>query len=172
MNLLRVVGLPFLLLASFHAAAIEEGDISFPTSASLPPDTMQALRAWPESGKYALRSDINPYFIQGDFNGDDRIDTAVLVTEKSTGKKGIAVVHGPGAIYLLGAGHDVDDRGDDYSWLDAWYTFPRGGVEQGMGEDAAPPVLSGDALMVMKTESASALIYWSGTGYRWYQQGD
>ena len=161
-----------LLLASSSAWAIDASDIAFPASESLPPDAMEALRAFPESNRYALRDNVNPYFLQGDFNGDGRLDTAVRVAEKATGKVGIAVVHGPGDVHLLGAGREIDDRGDNYDWLDAWYAFPKGGVEQGMGEEGTPPKLVGDALMVIKTEAASALIYWTGKEYAWYQQGD
>ena len=49
--------------------------------------------------------------------------------------------------------------------------FHRGPVGKG-ADGKAPPKLRGDALMVIKTESASALIYWNGTRYAWYQQGD
>ena len=171
MNLFKATGF-VLLLASSNAVAVDENDISFPTSASLPPRTMETLRALPGSNKYALRANINPYFLQGDFNGDGKIDTAVLVKEKATGKDGIAVVHGPGEVHLLGAGQDNGGRGDNYDWLDAWYTFPKGIVDQGIGAEDSPPKLIGDALMVIKTESASALIYWTGKDYKWYQQGD
>jgi hypothetical protein len=34
------------------------------------------------------------------------------------------------------------------------------------------PLLCGDALLVEKTEAASALIYWNGKRYVWSQQGD
>jgi hypothetical protein len=27
-------------------------------------------------------------------------------------------------------------------------------------------------LLIFKTETASAILWWTGTGYRWYQQGD
>lgn len=171
MNRLRIAGL-LALLACPPAGAIDDSDIAFPTSASLPPDAMQALRAFPGTDRYALRANLNPYFLQGDFNGDDRLDTAVMIREKSTGKDGIAVVHGPGDVHVLGAGRDTGGRGDNYDWLDAWYVFQRGPVDQGIGEEATPPRLVGDALMVIKTEAASALIYWNGKHYEWYQQGD
>lgn len=171
MNLLHA-GSFVLLLASTTALAVDGDDISFPTSASLPTDVMRALRAFPGSSRYALRENINPYFIQGDFNGDRKIDTAVLVKEKATGKDGIAVVHRSGPVFILGAGNDTAGRGDNYDWLDAWYTFPKGIVDPGVGEEGTPPKLIGDALMVIKTESANALIYWTGKDYTWYQQGD
>jgi hypothetical protein len=161
-----------LLLASTRAAAVAESDIPFPTSASLPPDALAALRDHPASARCALRADINPYFVQGDFNGDDQLDTAVLIRETATGKDGIAVVHGSGDVHLLGAGRDIGNGGDDFDWLDAWYVFAEGTVQEGLGEEDSPPELLGDALMVIKTESASALIYWTGKDYAWYQQGD
>jgi hypothetical protein len=34
------------------------------------------------------------------------------------------------------------------------------------------PHLRGDALLVEKSEAASALIYWNGKRYVWSQQGD
>jgi len=44
-------------------------------------------------------------------------------------------------------------------------------VEQGADGKTAPK-LPGDALIVNKTESACALIYWDGKRNDWYQQGD
>jgi hypothetical protein len=32
--------------------------------------------------------------------------------------------------------------------------------------------LRGDALLVAKREAASALVYWDGKSFRWYQLGD
>lgn len=45
-------------------------------------------------------------------------------------------------------------------WMRGTY-IPRGAVDQGVGEDH-PPTLKSDALMVVKTECASALIHWTG----------
>jgi hypothetical protein len=44
-------------------------------------------------------------------------------------------------------------------------------VSRGASGDAAP-TLRGDALWVEKSESASALVYWSGDRFEWYQLGD
>jgi hypothetical protein len=61
--------------------------------------------------------------------------------------------------------------GDDFSWLDHWFTFTKDRVLPG-ADGSAPPTLRGDALWVEKSESASAVIYWSGSKFSWYQQGD
>ena len=72
-------------------------------SASSPPSG--AIRDVPDAAKKALTNGIigknyellfrmNPSYLEGDFNGDGKIDTAALVKERSTGKPGIAIVHG------------------------------------------------------------------------------
>lgn len=161
------------LLAGPVASGVDESDVSFQSLSSVPPAALMALRSFPRSNLYALRARINPFLIQGDFNGDEIPDTAVLIVERTTGKQGIAVVHGgTSEVHIIGAGQNTNDRGDNYAWMDAWYSFPKGPVSPGAEEGEPGPTLLGDALMVIKTESASALIYWTGTRYGWYQQGD
>jgi hypothetical protein len=65
----------------------------------------------------------------------------------------------------------MNDPRYDFNWMDAWQIYPKGPVEKGVGE-GNPPVLKGDAILAIKTESANGLIYWTGAAYRWYQQGD
>jgi hypothetical protein len=141
-------------------------------ASSLPPSLGDFLAAETVLEPYRLSAHINPYYLQGDFDGDSRTDTAVLVRQKATGKAGVLIVHGvTGLSFVLGAGQHFGNGGDDFSWMDAWRVYPRGPV--GMGADETdPPLLRGDALMVIKTESASAIVIWTGTEYAWYQQGD
>jgi hypothetical protein len=116
---------------------------------------------------YALTTRINPYFLQGDFNGDGRLDIAVLIEQKRTMQQGIAILHaGSMTPIVVGAGREIGNGGDDFSWLDAWSIQAR----DTRGKTA--PALRGDALLVQKLESASGLIYWDGRAYQWRQQGD
>jgi hypothetical protein len=115
---------------------------------------------------------MNPSSLEGDFNGDGKKDVAVLVKERSTGKLGIAIVHGTtGRVTILGAGIGIGNGGDDFEWIDSWqvYSKTRGGRA---AAETSIPHLRGDALLVEKTEAASALIYWNGKRYVWSQQGD
>lgn len=170
---MRKTALATVLLAmAGTCAAIDADDLGYPASESIPPYVMEALRKLPNANALALSASINPCYLQGDFNGDQRLDSAVLVREKSSGKTGIAVIDGASArVSLLGAGHELPDSGDDFGWMDAWYVFPKSSVGQGATDDA-PPELRGDAIMAIKTESASGLIYWNGKRFAWYQQGD
>jgi hypothetical protein len=123
------------------------------------------------SARYILTYHVNPMILFGDFDGDHRTDVAVLVRDPKTGKVGIAVARQAGGVDVLGGGVAFGNGGDDFRWLDRWYTFTRGPVEPG-ADQAAPPTLTGDAIWVEKGEAASAVVYFTGKAFAWYQQGD
>jgi hypothetical protein len=159
-------------VTALSASAAGPDDLPFPLSSSLPPSVLRVLENDKRAERYALVAHLNPFYLHGDFNGDRRTDTAVLVKNKDSGKLGIAIIHsGANSAVILGAGRKFGNGGDDFRWMDAWHLYPRAPVSRG-ADERPPPTLSGDALMVLKTESASALIYWTGKRYAWYQQGD
>ena len=123
--------------------------------------------------RIALSDRLENRFLEGDFNGDGKDDLAVLVTDADRRKSGILILfRDQSKAVLIGAGVPFGNGGDDFSWMDVWSVYPKGRrVEQGAG-GSAPPALRGDALLVEKSESASALIHWNGKAFRWYQQGD
>ena len=138
---------------------------------SVPPAIRAAISSGPLGKTHEISFHINPFYLRADFNGDGLVDHAVLVKHRASGKMGIAMVHGGSTrVVLLGAGTQFDG-GDDFDWLDWWYVHPKGLVERGVGERRALRLRS-EALHVGASESASGLIYWNGTSYRWYQQGD
>jgi len=122
--------------------------------------------------KYDLSFHVNPSYLEGDLNGDGKMDAAVLVKERSTGKLGIAIVHDTtGKVTILGAGIGIGNGGDDFEWMDSWQVYSKTRAAHAAGEINVPH-LRGDALLVEKSEAASALIYWNGKRYVWSQQGD
>ena len=121
---------------------------------------------------YDVSFDLIPSYLQGDFNGDGNIDVAVLVKQRATGKLGIAIVHGGmGKTTILGAGTAIGNGGDDFAWMDSWQLYAKNRAAHAASETNVLR-LRGDALLVSKTEAASALIYWNGKAYVWLQQGD
>lgn len=160
----------FLVLA--RSDRIAGAEINFVTLASLPPALRESFEKSPQAKGHAFSAHVNPFYLHGDFDGDGQQDTAVLIKERATGKIGMAIFHGKAnRLVIVGAGRDLGNSGDDFSWLNAWHVFRRGTLGQG-ADGKPPPKLRGDAIMVIKTESASALIYWDGKRYGWYQQGD
>jgi hypothetical protein len=112
---------------------------------------------------YAVSTHLEPAALSGDFDGDGRTDVAVLVARRATGARGIAFLHaGSPHAWVVGAGHELGNGGDDFSWMDAWSVQPRGRVAGQRGE----------AVLVEQREAASALLYWDGAAWRWHQQGD
>jgi len=138
-----------------------------------PPDIPEVIDRAIANGsiakKYELSHRLNPFYLRGDFNGDGKIDVAVLVKQRSTGKTGIAIINGPtDEVTVLGAGTAIGNGGDDFEWMDSWETYAKGRTANG----TRVPKLRGDALLVSHSEAASALIYWNGRRYVWLQQGD
>ena len=171
MRLLQVLALTsYLVFGTALGASNEKTDsVALP---SIPPGVLEALGKAGVAAKFSISTHVNPFYIQGDFNGDRKLDCAILVRNRASGKIGVAIVHmGKGNVSIIGAGTAFGSGGDDFAWMDAWYAYPRGKVSQGADEDS-PPKLKGDALLMKKTESASGLAYWGGTHYKWYQQGD
>jgi hypothetical protein len=115
---------------------------------------------------------VKPSFLSGDFNGDGKTDTAVLVKERSTGKIGIAIFDGrTGKMTILGAGIGIGNGGDNFEWMDSWQVYSKTRAANASPETKVS-CLRGDALLVEKSEAASALIYWNGKRYVWSQRGD
>lgn len=121
--------------------------------------------------KYEFAFHINPFYLRGDFNGDNRNDIAILIKEKSSGKIGIAIVHdGKRDVFIVGAGTSVGNGGPDFKWMDVWSVYPKGAVQS--PEETTLLKLKSEGLSVIKSESASGLIYWDGKKYKWYQMTD
>ncbi len=165
-RLKRIVGL-FILGASLASAAP-----AFTVVLDTLPEAV-ASRISALDGKYVISDRINPFYLRGDFDGDGRVDYAVLVTERSTGKRGaVVLLSSQLKPRILGAGTPVQygsKKWDDLNF-DSWRVYGKGKVDAGTGFDAPPG--KGELILVQKRESASGFFRWSGTQFTWVQQGD
>jgi len=122
--------------------------------------------------KYVYIFRINPMYLRGDFNGDNKPDVAILVKEKSSKKFGIIVIHfGSNDYFVLGAGEKIGNGGDNFHWMTNWAVKRKEEFGQ-KADDKPSPHLKAESIYVEKAESASGIIHWNGTTYSWYQQGD
>jgi hypothetical protein len=164
----RLLLFPAALLVSF-GTQLATGDEK---RQDIPQWVVQLFSAKHLDAQYDFVFALNPSYLSADFNGDGKIDVAVLVKQRSTGKLGIAMVHAViNNIVILGAGTPIGNGGDDFSWMDSWQVYSKARAAHAEGETGAP-LLRGDALLVGKSEAASASIYWNGKRYVWLQQGD
>lgn len=110
---------------------------------------------------------LNPFTWPGDFDGDGRLDFALLVRSMASNKEGIAIIFQAATKpVVLGAGVSFGNGGDDFSWLDLW------GVVEADGARQSPTTRGADGLRVAKQESASALIFIEDGKAIWQQEGD
>ena len=151
------------------STAAEPSDVGEALASNLPREFLAFLRTDPALDEYELLAKLNPYYLQGDFNGDGHSDMAIFLREKETGKTGLLIFHSETAEYfVLAAGTQFENRGDDFSRFDAWQVVPQSEVHQGADLTEAPPLLLGDALNLAVLESASGIIYFNGNNYAWY----
>ncbi len=170
--LLLIPGLLGLAAGALAATPSELADRAWLQEQNIPRWVRDVFAAKKLDGKYEFSFHLNPFYLRGDFNGDRIPDVAVLVKEKKSGKSGILIVHGTSKqSFILGAGQGFGNSGDDFSGINIWEVYLKGPVERGVGM-GPPPLLKGEALWVERAEAASALIYWDGKAYKWYQQGD
>ncbi|HET9277706.1 MAG TPA: hypothetical protein VFN95_05955 [Flavitalea sp.] len=138
----------------------------------LPEWSATALKSLKVESSYTLSDFINPYYLEADFNGDNKIDIAIAVEQVRTKKKGFVIIHQPGKNYfVVGAGNEFGNGGDDFTWMDIWKVYTDKTIGSGVGEKNPAP-LKAKAILVAKSESSSAVIYWTGNKYQWYHQGD
>lgn len=136
---------------------------------SLPDGCREILQSSSVVSKYQISDQLNPFYLEADFNGDQKIDAAVMLQEKSNQKSGIMIIHGGAKTFqVLGAGKEFGNAGDDFNWMDIWKVYR----QKQIGNKSKPTNLLGSGLWVEKSESASAIIYWDGKQYRWKQAGD
>ena len=136
----------------------------------LPQAAKTALKRLPD---LTLSCRLNPSVIKGDFDGDGRLDYAVLVTQKSSKKRGFLIAFASGRSVVAGAGTLVSYGTTAYADLnfDHWELHRKSQPVES-AEDQEPLSLHADALLVSYHETASGLFYWDGKKIRWYQQGD
>lgn len=123
-----------------------------------------AKSAWTivaKSRALAISSRIKPAILQGDFDGDGKIDIAVFVESAKSHQQGIVFLHqGTSRVFVVGAGTPLGNGGDDFEWMDSWSIKAHG------------PKSRSDAVLVSREGSASGLVIFANGRYRWKQQGD
>lgn len=123
------------------------------------------------TGRFEVIFELNPFYLRGDFNGDGAPDLAVLVRERASDKRGIAILHGGAAEpVIIGAGTPFRDG--DFRWMGVWKVFPQDLALLDEGRDLPADAAAPEGLFVEKPESASGVIYWNGRRYVWSQVGD
>lgn len=127
----------------------------------------------PKTDGLTILTDINPFYLRGDFDGDGRSDYAVQVRSGTDGT-GVLICAGNDSIFLLGSGINGGSRFSDME-RDAflaprWEVFTKeavGGLQR-FQSNVPRPVSSVKAeAIAMIWEDGISLIYWNGDKFRW-----
>lgn len=141
---------------------------------------LKAMIKFGLDSKYELSPFIKPTFLQSDFNGDNSIDCAALIREKSTKKVGILLIHSKDfKFYIFGAGKDFGNGSDNFDWLKIWKVYYDKTAYETQFDKASVDIigskimnLARPAIDVEDMEIAGGLIYWDGHKYIWIHQGE
>ena len=164
---MAVKALLALLLASLAggaAAQVESAPGAWPAWAESAWQTLASRQG------IARRTRLDPPMQTADFDGDGRVDIAVLVVHVASRKEGIAFLFRSRPGRVVGAGRPFGNGGDDFAWIDTWRVEPRSTARSARGGRNLR--LDGAGLVVGKESSASALIYLDSGRPRWRQYGD
>lgn len=118
---------------------------------------------------YEITDSINPYYFESDFNGDNTIDVVLFIKHKASNKLGIVIINGKtNTHFILGAGKDFG-MGDNMSWVKVWSIY-RDKIIHTLHDGQKEMNLKYPAIQIVKNDSISAYIYWSGKKYKTYCQ--
>lgn len=108
-------------------------------------------------------------------------DYAVIVENRATKHKGIAVAFSSvKQIKVLGAGGTrlrVGSEEDsylleDFDWMDARQVIQKQPLSRKELNEKVPAPMRGEGLLVEKTKSAGAIVFWDRTQFHCYQTSD
>jgi hypothetical protein len=134
--------------------------------------------------KYTISTFLQPSFLQADFNSDATQDIAVTVTEKTTNRKGILLIHNrTDAHFLFGAGISFGSGGNDFTWADKWMLYQKKTAQETRFDKTSGDItgsktrqLAHPGILIENHEDgaplAGGIIYWNGKTYSWIHQGE
>jgi hypothetical protein len=143
---------------------------------SEPPGLYDCVKRRNDPEQYVVSDKINPFYLRIDFDGDRKMELAVLIERVRDNKLGILICHSGGRSTILYAGVPVEDvggePGDDLreGGMDFWNVHT--GKIQKFVEAPPPPRKAGEAIEFGKSEAWSQGLYWTGKKYVAYQLGD
>ena len=144
-------------------------DTEFSNRSSAPEKLWELIKESGIQEDYALGiCGLNPWYLMGDFNGNGQYDFALLLRQRAgNNEQKLTVIWDSGKAVFL----DRDDK-LQYPSIEAWHIYPKYEKVLLGAEEGTPPILKGDGIMIYKLESSSSLVYWNGTRFTYYWQGD
>ena len=175
--------LRFLLILALATQGVSQLKYDRAIDWNLPETATKKLEANHIFEKYTLSDRVNPFYLRGDFDGDQKPDYAILMTNITSKKIVMVFCFSSRKNPTLVPRRDDEDKAhnrkpdddgaEDFSWMDAWQVLGRKQLTPNELKDSLPVGrMVGEGVEAIKTESASVLIYWDGSKFRYFQTSD
>lgn len=113
--------------------------------------------------KHIILDEFNPFYLEADFNGDKETDIAFFVENKIDHSKGVLIINkGKNVAYVIGAG-TTTEMGANLSWGKRWFVH-RDKYLSNNGKKKL--IIKYPAIQLMRSETSSLIIYWTGKKYK------
>ena len=127
----------------------------------------------PKAAGLEILSDVNPFYLRGDFDGDSKSDYALQVRSLSRGGTGVLICTGRSMVFLLGSGignSKFSDMEHDAFLAPQWDVFTKQDVldlrKYRTNVPRPVPTVRFEAI-AMIWEDGISLIYWDGREFKW-----
>jgi len=115
-----------------------------------------------------------PYYLRGDFDGDGIPDYAVVVRGRATKRDGVLVCTGRGKSFIVGAVNPIEkpfsDMPGDRFVAPTWMVYSKQETlslrNWKVNVPSPIPPIRGETIALI-WEDGIALLYWTGTGFKW-----
>ena len=116
---------------------------------------------------YEILDEINPFYLEADFNADELVDIVFYVKGKLSQKNGVAIINrGDNNVYILGAGKDIG-MGTDISWCNTWFVY-RDKWIYNFNDKKKKFMIRNPGIEIVKSEKTSVVLYWDKRSYKSY----
>jgi hypothetical protein len=116
---------------------------------------------------YKIQREFNPYYFEGDFNGDKLIDIAFFVENTIDHSKGLMFINGgKNLVFIVGCGN-ATDMGSSITWAKTWFIF-RDRIVRNASKKTLP--LKTPAILLKGSKETNLVVYWSRNKYKTFLQ--
>jgi hypothetical protein len=116
---------------------------------------------------YKIQREFNPYYFEGDFNGDKLIDIAFFVENTIDHTKGLMFINGgKNLVFIVGCGN-ATDMGSSITWAKTWFIF-RDRIVRNASKKTLP--LKTPAILLNGSKETNLVVYWSRNKYKTFLQ--
>lgn len=116
---------------------------------------------------YQVKTDMNPFYLEEDLDGDEKVDLVLWVNNRSVNMEGVAVIHrGDNSVHIIGAGKDMG-MGSTISWSKAWFVY-RDEWVYNFNDRKKKFMLPNSGIEIRKDSKTSVVFYWDKRIYKSY----